>query len=242
MSGIVGSRLNIRGSGVVGKLGTDGQVFTSAGAGKSAVYEDASGFDVSSITGATALGAQPAQTDEMILSDAGTLKRMDFQWIAGTPAFKATLSGHVQQAVTTSTFAYVAASVETFDAPAGSGDGCYNNTGSDATLNGLTVPAYSFFPNVPGWYMFFCGGYFQDATIGEVRCEVYTGSTGYLGARCREASENYDVLNASGIHYMDGTDDYVHGRIWHNKGSDASWNGAYAPHFAGFRLIGLPTS
>ena len=43
MSGIVGSRLNIRGSGVVGKLGTDGQVLTSSGAGASAVYEAAAG-------------------------------------------------------------------------------------------------------------------------------------------------------------------------------------------------------
>ena len=43
MSGIVGSRFNIRGSGLVGSLGTDGQVFTSAGAGKSAVFEDAAG-------------------------------------------------------------------------------------------------------------------------------------------------------------------------------------------------------
>jgi hypothetical protein len=43
MSGIVGSRFNIRGSGLVGSLGTDGQVFTSSGAGKSAVYEAAAG-------------------------------------------------------------------------------------------------------------------------------------------------------------------------------------------------------
>tara|TARA_Y100001951_G_scaffold33524_1_gene26433 strand:+ start:357 stop:1064 length:708 start_codon:yes stop_codon:yes gene_type:complete len=41
MSGIVGSRLNIRGSGVIGKLGSDGQVFASSGAGVSAVYEAA---------------------------------------------------------------------------------------------------------------------------------------------------------------------------------------------------------
>jgi hypothetical protein len=41
MSGIVGSRLNIRGSGLVGSLGSDGQVFTSSGAGTSAVYEAA---------------------------------------------------------------------------------------------------------------------------------------------------------------------------------------------------------
>ena len=42
MSGIVGSRLNTRGSGVVGSLGTDGQILSSAGAGKSAVFETVS--------------------------------------------------------------------------------------------------------------------------------------------------------------------------------------------------------
>ena len=43
MSGIVGSKLNIRGSGRVAKLGTDGQVLTSSGAGVQANYEDAAG-------------------------------------------------------------------------------------------------------------------------------------------------------------------------------------------------------
>ena len=39
MSGIVGSKLNIRGSGLVGSLGTDGQHFLSAGAGVTNVFE-----------------------------------------------------------------------------------------------------------------------------------------------------------------------------------------------------------
>ena len=43
MSGIVGSKLNIRGSGLVAKLGTDGQVFTSSGAGVSQAFEAAAG-------------------------------------------------------------------------------------------------------------------------------------------------------------------------------------------------------
>ena len=43
MSGIVGSKLNIRGSGLVGSLGTDGQILTSSGAGVSHVFEDAAG-------------------------------------------------------------------------------------------------------------------------------------------------------------------------------------------------------
>ena len=40
MSGIIGSKINIRGSGRVAKLGTDGQVLTSSGAGVPANYED----------------------------------------------------------------------------------------------------------------------------------------------------------------------------------------------------------
>jgi len=43
MSGIVGSKLNIRGSGSVATLGTDGQVLTSSGAGVAAAFEDLAG-------------------------------------------------------------------------------------------------------------------------------------------------------------------------------------------------------
>ena len=55
MSGIIGSSLNIRGSGVVAKLGTDGQVLTSSGAGVAANYEDlAAGISWQSVvTGST---------------------------------------------------------------------------------------------------------------------------------------------------------------------------------------------
>jgi len=40
MSGIVGSKLNVRGSGIVTKLGTDGQALTSSGVGVTAAFED----------------------------------------------------------------------------------------------------------------------------------------------------------------------------------------------------------
>ena len=43
MSGIIGSKINIKGSGIVAQLGTDGQVLTSAGAGIAAEYEDLAG-------------------------------------------------------------------------------------------------------------------------------------------------------------------------------------------------------
>ena len=40
MSGLTGSKINIRGSGRVAKLGTDGQALTSSGAGVGAAFED----------------------------------------------------------------------------------------------------------------------------------------------------------------------------------------------------------
>jgi len=49
------------------------------------------GFTVADITGATALDATPADTDEFIFSDAGTLKRIDYSYIKGsdnTPFFR----------------------------------------------------------------------------------------------------------------------------------------------------------
>jgi hypothetical protein len=44
------------------------------------------------ISGKTALGATPADTDELLISDAGTLKRVDYSYLksANTPAFSAT--------------------------------------------------------------------------------------------------------------------------------------------------------
>ena len=53
MSGIVGSRLNIRGSGVVGGLGTDGQLLTSSGAGQEIVFETATTAAVTALNNAT---------------------------------------------------------------------------------------------------------------------------------------------------------------------------------------------
>jgi len=55
MSGIVGSNLNIKGAGLVAKLGTDGQVLTSSGAGVTVAFEDiAAGISWQAVeTGAT---------------------------------------------------------------------------------------------------------------------------------------------------------------------------------------------
>ena len=92
------------------------------------------GFDVSSITGATALAEQPAATDELVLSDAGTLKRLDFSHLFATPAFEATRSSSYN--ISDATAYKVAFDTEVFDT-----DGKYDHSSN-----------YRFTPTVAGKY------------------------------------------------------------------------------------------
>ena len=95
MSGIVGSRFNIRGSGLVGSLGTDGQVFTSSGAGKSAVFEAAAGggkiLQVVSYTGnavrtASSSTTYTATTTSIAITPAATTSKI-LIFFGGTSTF-----------------------------------------------------------------------------------------------------------------------------------------------------------
>ena len=60
MSGIIGSKLNIRGSGLVGSLGTDGQHLLSSGPGKTNVFEAAAGAGLVKLVSTTLTGATAA--------------------------------------------------------------------------------------------------------------------------------------------------------------------------------------
>ena len=107
------------------------------------------------ISAQTALASSPADTDELLISDAGVLKRIDVSLVGGknTPAFQAYASGTMTlQDSTYTTIAFNNDSGNTDSIIGFDEGGCYNDTGSNATLNGLTVPAYSFMPNVAGKY------------------------------------------------------------------------------------------
>ena len=245
MSGIVGSRLNIRGSGVVGKLGTDGQVFTSAGAGKSAVMEDSAGFDVTSITGATALTVDPAATDEMVISDAGTLKRLDLSLMQNQPACYSSDTGH--QDITTNVNTLI-----TFDDSA-TGDydvgGCYNATNGTVTLNGLTAPAYSFTPNVPGVYQFIVNHYWAGEGVDHesanyVAIQMLINGSHYTKQSIGAMEHgHYDDNNIQGPAYinnisLNGTGDYVQFRVWNITDETTPYHHDYGG-LTVHRLIGI---
>jgi len=87
MSGIIGSRLNTRGSGLVGSLGTDGQVLTSSGAGAGAVMEDAGGGDFVKIATATVSGSAAATINlEGCFTSTYTFYQCRFERLVGTAA------------------------------------------------------------------------------------------------------------------------------------------------------------
>jgi len=137
MSGIVGSRFNIRGSGLVSSLGADGHALTSSGAGTSIAFEAAGGsFGVGDITGATALAEEPAITDEIVISDGGTLKRLDLEHMMGVPFIA--LEAPTGQTITTNT-----SHIMTWDTVTKQVGGTWaNNT--------------TFTPGVAGFYFVYC--------------------------------------------------------------------------------------
>lgn len=91
--------------------------------------------------------------------------------------------------------------------------GCYNNTGSAVTLNGISTPAYSFAPNMAGYYMLTAA----IGTVGgaNVSYNVYIVKNGnlnnpdYIDARTfvNSGSTNYIFGPYSCIFYANGTTD-----------------------------------
>ena len=135
---------------------TDGEL-------KKALYP--SGFSVSSITGATALAEQPAATDEIVLSDAGTLKRLDIKHIQSTPAFFAYAGSN--QTITNNTWTKIEVNTEDLD--------------SDSTYDHSTN--YRFTPAVAGRYIINFGAQIftsSQTDINYIQVAVYKNGSSHV--------------------------------------------------------------
>ena len=139
-------------------------------------------LDATAITGSTELADSPADTDEILISDAGTLKRIDYSLLktANTPAFFAHRSGGA--GVSSGSTTLIQPDNELYDT-----DSAYN------TSNGkFTVPS-----GKAGKYFIHAGVYFGSITDGDVvSCEIYingsakalvrehTGCSGNISVQC----------------------------------------------------------
>jgi len=177
------------------------------------------------ITGQTALGATPADTDELLISDAGTLKRVDYSYLkqSNTPAFQATLSS--TQSISNSTATKVQFDSEIFDS-----DGTYDNSSN-----------YRFTPAVAGKYHVTAKVNYADANADDKFEDVYiykNGSQAHVHRTRTVGSTGRDKsTEVNAIVDLDA-DDYLEVFTQHNSGSSVNINGGSNQClFQAFKLI-----
>jgi hypothetical protein len=195
----------------------------------------AGGFDVSSITGATALAATPAATDELVLSDAGTLKRLDFSHIFCTPCFRCTSSG-VTNTITNNTFTKMA-----FNRV----DGDHAQNLSFDTGGTMDTSNYTWTPGTVGKYFFAASAfvYATDLAIPEFHIQVRknddSDNVEVLGANVSFYDTDYGNVCATGIINNDTADDHYSVYVFQDSGSNHFMSGtATKTYFSAFKIAG----
>jgi len=84
---------------------------------------------------------------------------------------------------------------------------CYNNTASTVTLNGISVPAYSFAPNVAGYYQVNACIY---TSVTSTNAAILTYKNGSVWSINNGASGSINTYyQASSLIYCNGTSDYI---------------------------------
>ena len=185
------------------------------------------------ISGQTALTSAPADTDEFLISDAGTIKRIDYSLIkaSNTPAFYAHLSSSQSVGDASTTKAQI--NTEVLDT-----DSCYDNSSN-----------YRFTPTTAGKYFVFgClnhhGTDSNSVTYGGTY--IYKNGGNYAGVRHNadtvDAAEAFNVY-VSAIVDMNGSSDYL--ELYAQTNTSGGTNGqllydnvAKSCYFGAYRIIG----
>ena len=187
-----------------------------------------SGFSASDITGQTALDLEPAQTDELVLSDAGVLKRTDFSYIMPVPAIFLARSANIEIANNTAT------KID-WDTPVKQQGGTW-----DATNNRFT-------PGVAGYYMsqilMRWNDFIPESLQGGPQLYKNGSSSNGYGHVQNFRSEQTtrsgsDVMQVQPV-YLDD-DDYLEMFVWQNSGSAGPFGGGYN-HWVVTRMLGMST-
>ena len=182
------------------------------------------GFSVSSITGATALDAVPADTDEFVLSDAGTLKRTDFKnLIQNGPFFSARQTNNQQ--LLNSTMTKIQFPTEIAD-PSGTYDNSTN---------------YRFTPGVVGKYVIGSNVTIKDVGDGnKFQMAIYENgsnmNSGQAAFMARNGANDNLTVGGTWLLDVDSTSDYYEIYCLHNKGSTQELRGDFFNNFYGFRV------
>ena len=160
-------------------------------------------FYVSSVL--NAIPATAGSVSSTYLVDASVTQAKLGTNVAGTgPAFSAYIAAN--QSATGS------AQIITFNTEVYDSNNCFNNTGSTVTLNGVSVPAYSFGPNVAGYYQINCSLSAFDTVSGSAYLlQIYKNGSIFLTGAALPLSSGTSTMggSASQVIYMNGTSDTV---------------------------------
>ena len=174
------------------------------------------------ISGQTALTSAPADTDEFLISDAGTIKRIDYSLIkaSNTPAFRAFHSA--TQNVSNTTLTTLSFDSETFDS-----DGKYD------TSNGRFTPAEA------GKYVLFANVRPDDTNVYKFELEIRTSAENAIAKSVLVNSGSGNV-SVSVYTIADlSADEYAFVTSYHNQGGTRTMlAGTSEAFFGGFKVIG----
>ena len=193
------------------------------------------GLAVGDITGATALAEQPQGTDEMVISDGGTLKRLDVIHVMNRPFFRAYMSDH--QEIDTATTTVVAFDEEIDTTVAGTGGD------PDSTYNTST---YRWTPAVAGFYFIGFTLHIPNIDDGELMTIQIRKNGAVVGHDNTHGGQLWNQLYSSGTTMGSLTgcgvipldnDDYVDLTVYHNEGAAQSVQYWYS-HFFGWKIAG----
>ena len=113
-------------------------------------------------------------------------------------------------------------------------NGCYNNTGSTVTLNGISTPAYAFAPNVAGYYQVTAGVSYQTSgNASSLYGMIYkNGSVSVRGNTVpASSSSTFPWATVNDLVYCNGTSDYIQFYATQQIGTISVNNGASATYF-----------
>ena len=118
-------------------------------------------------------------------------------------------------------------------------DGCFNNTGSATTLNGISVDAYSFAPNVAGYYVIGASVHFQTVADGtSLEMMIMKNQGAAIRNMIHSANSSKDVNpHCSLLIYANGSTDDFQLQVRLDGASDNTYYNSNYVRFWGFRVV-----
>jgi hypothetical protein len=129
------------------------------------------------------------------------------------------------QNITTNTLTQVSFGAKLYDTAT-----CFNNTNGTVTLNGLSVPAYAFCPNVAGYYQI-TFAVNSNSTITRAAADIRKNGSDALYGNDVAGASQVNTMQSTGILYLNGTGDYIQAYTYFTGTSPQIYGGAAAYTF-----------